>query len=289
MGFGQHQSFYLRPQWLYKGIKEVKENPRFFYDNTHFEQLGIGKNMAKSAKYWLLATSLLEEKKQSGKTEHHITQLGSIINKYDTYIQHPLTKSILHYKLTSDSKVATTWFWFFNVYKEVIFDKTTLLESLEKWVNSSLKKSISINSLKRDIDCLIQMYNSNNLNSATPEDVIRSPFEDLFLISNTVKSAYKKTAVDIAYKHETLFITLLLFLEQNEISEVGLDEIVSGEGMWGKIYNLSRTNIIDSLEEMQKVYPISFTRTNRLDVVRLTKETYSLEYLEHFFEKEVLV
>ena len=43
MAFGQHQTFYLRQQWLSKGIRELIENSRFFYEADHFEKLGVGK------------------------------------------------------------------------------------------------------------------------------------------------------------------------------------------------------------------------------------------------------
>ncbi|KSU48830.1 MULTISPECIES: DUF4007 family protein [Exiguobacterium] len=288
MGFGQHQSFYLRPQWLYKGLTEIKSDARFFYNDTHFEQLGLGKNMAKSAKYWLFSTGLMEEKRQSGKTEHHLTSLGELVDKYDKYIQHPVTKSILHYILASDPKIATSWYWFFNVFKESIFDKAILIETLEIWIGHTLEKSVSSNSLKRDIDCLIQMYGPNNL-SSTPEDVIKSPFEELGLVSNTVKGTYKKTPLDTVFKFEVLFITFLIYIERNELTEVSLDELIDGENLWGRIFNLSRSEIVNCLEEMQKRYPIIFTRTNRLDVVRITDTTNYLDYMERFFENEVVL
>ena len=78
MGFGQHQTFYLRQQWLTKGLTEVNKNSRFFFEPEHFEILGVGKNMAKSIRHWLNVTQLIEEKR-SNKTEFVMTDLAKVI------------------------------------------------------------------------------------------------------------------------------------------------------------------------------------------------------------------
>jgi hypothetical protein len=80
VGYGQHQSFYLRPHWLYKALKEIKNDERFFYDEFCFEKLGVGKNMAKSIRYWCTATNVMEEqRRKDGKTVHKLTQFGELI------------------------------------------------------------------------------------------------------------------------------------------------------------------------------------------------------------------
>ena len=57
----RHESFSIREGWLVKGIKAFVENNKVFSASDATDILGIGTNMVKSLKYWLLATTLIEE------------------------------------------------------------------------------------------------------------------------------------------------------------------------------------------------------------------------------------
>ena len=286
MAFGQHQTFYLRQQWLTKGLTEVKKNPRFFYEEDHFEILGVGKNMAKSIRHWLNVTQLTEEKR-SGKTEVILTELGELVYKHDYYVKNRFTLGLLHYLIATEKNEATTWYWFFNIFNERVFTKTLLVEHLEKWVQENYEKAVSQTSLKRDVDCLLQLYCLKEYKQFTPEDVIKSPFEVLKLTEETSAPYFIKTSIDSnSVMLELLFITLLKYMHKHAIYEVSLNELVNGPELWGKVFNLTRDVIIDHLGELQNRYDVEFTRTNRLDVVRLKQEISWIEAIRNIFENE---
>ncbi|MCM3364227.1 DUF4007 family protein [Niallia sp. Sow4_A1] len=286
MGFGQHQSFYLRPQWLHKGMFEVKQNPRFFYEDDHFERLGIGKNMAKSVRHWMNATNVMKDIKSS-ITEQHLTDFGLIVENYDPHLQKKFTIGLLHYFLTTNEKIATTWYWFFNYFKEDVFDRNSVLEALEAWVKNTQDKLVSTNSLKRDIDCLFLTYLMKNFENATPEDVIKSPFEELGLIVQTLRTSYTKMPLVDAKNYQLLFASLLIYTQKHDVYEISIDDLVNAPELWGKVYNLNRSSIVETIEEMQKQFPIIFTRTNRLDIVRIKEQIDPITYIQAFYEEEV--
>ena len=61
----RHESFSIREGWLSKGLLSLKDNKNVFTGQEATDLLGIGTNMVKSLKYWMLATGLIiEEKKQ---------------------------------------------------------------------------------------------------------------------------------------------------------------------------------------------------------------------------------
>lgn len=288
MAFGQHQTFYLRQQWLTKGLTEVRKNPRFFYEEEHFEVLGVGKNMAKSIRHWLNVTQLTEEKR-STKTEVVLSALGEIVYKHDYYVKNRFTLGLLHYLIVTEKKEATTWYWFFNVFNERIFTKALLIDALEKWVKDNFEKSVSNTSLKRDIDCLLQLYCLKEYKKMTPEDVIKSPFEALKLVEETSAPYFVKNTVDAKnVMSQLLFVTLVKYMEKNQINEVSLNELVNAPELWGKVFNLTRDAIIDNLVELQTKYGIEFTRTNRLDIVRLKEEISWIEAVQMIYENEVI-
>lgn len=289
MAFGQHQTFYLRQQWLTKGLTEVQNNSRFFYEEEHFEILGVGKNMAKSIRHWLNVTQLTKEKR-SVKTEIELTSLGELIYKHDYYVKNRFTLGLLHYLIATEKNEATTWYWFFNIFNERIFTKALLLDALEKWVKDNFTKSVSSATLKRDIDCLLQLYCLKEYRKLTPEDVIKSPFETLKLIEETSAPYFVKHSIDAkAILPSLLFVTLAKYMEKNEIKEVSLNELVNAPELWGKVFNLTRDTIIDCLGELQNQYNIEFTRTNRLDVVRFTEDVSWIDTVKMIYENEVVV
>lgn len=286
MGFAQHQSFYLRPQWLNKGMTEIKKNPRFFYEADHFETLGVGKNMAKSIRYWMHATCVIEEVK-STHIEHHLTKFGELVEQYDPYLQRPFTIGLLHYFLTTDKDTATTWYWFFNHFKEDVFDRQSALEALESWVKGNIKKSVSASSLKRDIDCLFLTYLVKEFNNLTPEEVIRSPFEELGLMTQTIRINSTKMPLLYSNNYELLFASLLLYSNKYDNLEFSIEELVNAPELWGKIFNLNRSTIVEIILDMQKTFPVTFTRTNRLDIVRIKEEIDPISFIQSVLEREV--
>lgn len=289
MAFGQHQTFYLRQQWLTKGLLEAQKDSRFFYHKDHFEILGVGKNMAKSIRYWLLATQLVEEKR-STQTEVVLSDLGNIVYEKDLYTKQPFTIGLLHYLLVTEKDIATAWYWFFNIFNERVFTKEILLEQLTKWVSETQEKEVSANSLKRDVDCLLALYTAKVYENQTPEDVIRSPFEMLGLTKKHegAEIVYMKKSLQSSATFDILYTTLVKYFNKHQVTEVSLTDLVSAPELWGKVFNMSRDQIIDCLDEMKKVYGITFTQTNHLDIVRIEDQNWLDVVKEIYTENEVL-
>src|SRR5690606_31261237 len=182
MGYGQHQSFYLRDRWLNKALKHLSNDMRFFYDKEAFEKMGLGKNMVQSLRFWVVATEVVEESfNEERKKVHHITDFGKLMYEYDRFIQFKDTASIIHYNLSKQKEPSTVWYWFFNILNETVISKEELLEQFIVWVKSNEEKSVSERSLKRDIDCLIRFYTAGQ-NNEDPEEVIQSPINKVQLV-----------------------------------------------------------------------------------------------------------
>ena len=58
MRFKAHESFFIRKGWLYKGLRNIKEQPELFSSKNinPSDVLGIGTNMVRSLRYWLQVT-----------------------------------------------------------------------------------------------------------------------------------------------------------------------------------------------------------------------------------------
>jgi hypothetical protein len=60
MRFGGHETFAIREGWLHRGLRLLVEEPGQLLDEYAADWLGVGRNMAKSIRYWLAATGLAD-------------------------------------------------------------------------------------------------------------------------------------------------------------------------------------------------------------------------------------
>jgi len=290
MAYGRHESFYLRDKWISKGMKSINNDPRFFYDNDGFEKIGLGKNMVRSLRFWLLAMDIMMETEE--KT-HVLTELGQLVYESDRLLQKNETVSILHYHLVCNhNDLATVFYWYFNVYKETLTQRPDLKKSFRTWVKNNEPKQVSEKSLDRDIDVLIQLY-TKNANENDPEDFIFSPFTKINLIKEEPSEDKYENIRKISPEVENIGLTalyyvLLRYAFENDIELISLDEIINENFLWGKVFNLSRNRIIEALNKLTKheTFPIEYVRTNNLDNVKVSKIN-PIDYLCHEINKDI--
>jgi hypothetical protein len=288
LAYGQHQSFYLRDRWLSKALRYLLEDKRFFYNKDSFEKVGLGKNMLQSLRFWVIATRVVEEKvDKDQKRVHYITPLGEVIYKFDRFVRFNETASILHYEMTKEKEPATAWYWFFNIFPQQVVSKDELLQSFVYWVNEQETREVSIKSLKRDIECLLKLYTAGH-STFDPEEVIHSPIHKIGLIEENNNIIYKKVPGIDDIGITALMYSLLDYKVRKGIDTVSVDEIANEKGLWGKIFNMDRSSVVNALELLanRSVYPISFTRTNNLDTVKLP-DISPIEYLQFKYARKV--
>lgn len=288
MGYGQHQSFYLRERWLNKAMGHIEKDERFFYDKEAFEKIGLGKNMVQSLRFWVLATKVVEETfNNERKKIYKTTKFGKLLYKYDKFLQFPDSAAILHYHLCAQKEPSTAWYWFFNILNDTIILKEELAKSFIQWVKNNETKEVSEKSLKRDIDCLIRLYIAG-INNEDPEEVIQSPIYRLNIVNESKGVVYKVNGDPQLIGYTALMYILLKFKENQEIDTLTIEEIINNEGLWGKVFNMTRPSVINALEHLTNhpFFPIIFTRTNNLDTIRIPNID-PIEFLNQEYARKV--
>ena len=194
MRFGGHETFPVREGWLHKGLRLVAEDPRKLCDEYSADWLGVGRNMAKSIRYWLQATGLCEQ--VSGRRLRkgamlQPTRLGNLVWERDPYFTDIGTWWVLHVNLISSEDHAFTWDWFFNSFKLLRFDKAVCVDGLQRFLQMQRGRLPSLRTLDRDVSCLLQSYSRSIPDRRVdPEEAQESPFVELGLLSHYRTSGY---------------------------------------------------------------------------------------------------
>jgi len=184
--FARHETFHPRFGWLKKGFDRAVQNPQVFLAEDATVQLGVGKNMVRSLRYWETAFKLLQNDQP---TEFGTQLLGA--GGWDPYLEDPASLWLLHWKLlehTPDEPCqVTAWYVTFNYLRQVEFDEAALMRAVQDYRDRHSPRTAD-SSLKKDVSCLLRMYVAQSAKSLTSEDSLDCPFTQLGLIQNAGES-----------------------------------------------------------------------------------------------------
>ena len=182
MRFGGHESFAIREGWLSRGLELLSTAPHLL-DHEHSEDhLGVGRNMAKSIRHWLVATGLAEQI-PDGNASLAPSKLGALVYRKDPHLLDLGTWWILHVNLVSNPEQAFTWNWFFNHWSIQRFDRAPCIEGLKRYAATKLSRCPSTRTLERDVAAMLQSYaRAVPARVDDPEDSSDSPLQDLGLM-----------------------------------------------------------------------------------------------------------
>lgn len=281
MAYGRHQSFFLKNNWINKGIKAIQGDHLIFSSIENYKNLGIGKNMFMALKYWLQALNIVD-------LNFVLTNFGTYILNNDLSCNDNFTLNLLHYFLVlnqpiNNVEVSDTFYYVFNRYDFKSFSKEELLDSLINYDHDN-GKNTSVKTLSRDIDCLIQTY--TKLDKSHPEDLNFSVLAKLKLFK---KQKEYLTRVPLSFEmisKDAMYYVILRMSENKGYRSLTVDEIENEELSLGRIFHLTRTDIINLIEEMiADGYPLVITRTNNLDTILINDDRSTQEYLSKILER----
>ena len=69
MAFGRNETFFLKYNWTYKALHAVNQNKDFLSLPNSYLDLGVGKNMLSSIRYWLGAYQILDSNGEAFKDD----------------------------------------------------------------------------------------------------------------------------------------------------------------------------------------------------------------------------
>lgn len=255
MKFGGHETFPLRDNWLFKGMQLLKMHGDLFADHRRaIAFLGVGKNMVKSLRHWLLATEFAYS--QGNKLSPSI--IGKLIDKYDPYYDRLGSIWLIHYLLTCNKEYATTWYWFFNKFAVSEFTHESAVQHLHNFCQT-VDKKVSFTTLTRDLTVLLKMYAEVDFcKNKTPEDIDICPltrlsllkkFNDAFQIANPEQLPI-----------EIFGYALVRFWQQwfPELPQFSFEELLVRDFSPTKVFCLTIDNTVEMLDRLTERFPKQF-------------------------------
>lgn len=289
-----NESFSIREGWLAKGLFALDKNRCVFSEETAMDDLGVGSKMVKSIKYWLLASHLVEEKREKNSKHSLVpTQyFGEIVKNHDPYFEDVFTLWIIHYYISADVEFNTVWNLFFNRFNVTDFTKNAMVDKLVDECNKLYNKGNSLyNSIDSDCGVLLKMYTSSEEMVADPEENLTSPFSELGLVARgSERSSYMKVR-PLYSKLDRLAVLYVMTanLPEDKIS-VDIDTLLTQDNNVGKIFNLDRNMINEYLDRLRQEGFIELNRTAGLDMIYISRKLSLTEILETYYtqnEEEV--
>ena len=295
--FGRHETFSLRFSWLTKGFQAFKRMPDVFNADTATVDLGVGKNMVASIRYWLRACQIITP--DSSAT----TEIGeSIFNEktgFDPYLEDEATIWLLHWLLASNSSLATSWYWFFNKYHKPEFTSEELVTSLNDFVKDVIieGKKPSIATLKNDAQLIHRMYTQSKGNGRTPlEEALDSPLALLRLMTQTAggRRYISRPEVRHTLPLAVLGYSVIQIMAERNLKSIPIEDLMYSRGAYcapGAVFRLTENDLITKLEKLVHYLPniLDIRDTAGIHQVFLINECEAVEFLHEHYKNAVEV
>ena len=186
--FSGHETFPLRYGWLKKAFDRVAEtegqpeNRAACWDEDAIARFGVGKNMVASMRHWAKAAGVVKE---PAINSVRTTELGRLLfgpTGLDPYMEHPATLWLIHWQLAARGE-KTTWFWAFNHYPAITFERDSLIKKLDRLAKDRNWSRVANSTIKNDVACFVRTYVARPPSGRTgQDDALESPLTELGLI-----------------------------------------------------------------------------------------------------------
>ena len=258
--FSGHETFPLRYGWLKKCFdrvaetEQVIENKSLCWGDDSIARYGVGKNMVSSMRHWSTVCGIIEE--TPGTNKVNTTSLGKFLfgdRGVDPYLENPNSLWLIHWKLATEWKKKTTWFWAFSYYSAVTFERDTLINRLQRdWPKASKT------TIKNDVACFVRTYATQLVTSkAGREDSLECPLTELGLIKPVSKRdefRFNRGPKSTLGNGTFIFALLEFWREFSPASSTLSFEAIAHEpGSPGRVFMLDENDVADRLSMLDSV------------------------------------
>lgn len=300
-----HETFPCRYTWLPKAVRGLDADSRLFADEERaMVDLGVGKNMVRSIRFWSLATGMaVTESKGAGAT---LTDLATTLlgkRGLDPYLEDRRTLWLLHWKLaTNVQNPLLAWDYLLNRWQEPEFTPSTAIKALEK-VASAQSDRVSRATLEQHFDAFLHTYvPTRGRKGDVQEDNLDCPLVELQLIVKAGdreidRSSGKREPIYVFRREEKPDITPELFVycldefwRNRHVSEktLPLREVAHGHGSPGQVFKLAEDDVRTRIEAIDRASDglFSYSESASLQQIQKTRDAKPQVLLKGIYSAE---
>jgi hypothetical protein len=304
-----HESFPCRYTWLPKAVRGLAADSTLFADEERaMVDLGVGKNMVRSIRFWSFATGMATVASRGAGpslTELAVTLLGK--GGLDPFLEDRRTLWLIHWNLSTNvENPLLAWDYLLNRWQEPELIPSAAIKALQR-AGASQGSRISQTTLEQHFDAFLHTYvPTRGRKGDVQEDNLDCPLVELQLIVKVgereiERSSGKREPIYVFRREEKPDITPELFVyclndfwQQRHINErtLPLREIAHGYGSPGQVFKLAEEDVLARVEDLARrssglfVYNESASlqqirKTGEGKRITLLKAIYSAEEVEH--------
>lgn len=262
--FSGHETFPLRYGWLKKAYDRVAEtaeqdnNKALCWGEDAIAVFGVGKNMVSSMRHWANIAGVIEE--PSGTNQVVTTELGDMLfgkDGVDPYLEHPTSLWLIHWKLATEYKKKTTWFWAFSHYPQVTFERDQLIARIDRLAKERDWPRVSHSTVKNDVACFVRTYAAQPASAkGGQDDSLESPLTELGLIKRVSKrDEFRFVRGPKSTLGDGTFVYALIDFWSgfSSASTLSFEAIAHEPGSPGKVFLFDENDVVDRLINLEDV------------------------------------
>ncbi|MBO9595459.1 MAG: DUF4007 family protein [Niabella sp.] len=287
--FSGHESFICKQFWLKKTF-DFSQAGKSFNEDTAVVDLGVGKNMVTSLRYWGKAFGILDENDAPTALANYL--FGT--NGRDLYLEDFATLWLLHYSLLKTNRFSIASLLFNELRKERIeFTKEQLVNFILRKAREYEANTDNLNTIERDANVLIRMYSKPQKGDHIDiEDDFTGVLIDLDLLKRFKQRDLDHKLVDW-YKIESeeridlpceivLFSILDNYQDQQTIT---FRELLTGLNAPGTVFALNPDGLYNKLNEISEKYnrQVVYTETAGNEVLQIKKTINKYDILNDYY------
>lgn len=272
--FSGHESFVCRYAWLPEAYRALRADPQIFSDEPRaMVELGLGKNMVRSLRFWVEVAGLAEPNPERGRGLRTTTFGDALFGEHgvDRYLEDRRTLWLLHWKLSSREEGALfAWDYLFSRWP---YPELTRTEAIAAFMRESerLGHDHSQVTLTQHLDVFLQSYLGARSGKTALEDSLDGPLVELELLQTLGQRKGEGGRFEPVYgfrREPKAEITAALFdycvvdfWQRYHPSEASLTlrDITMAPGSPGQVFKLPEDDVRARLEANDSTYASPYT------------------------------
>ncbi|MCI0724325.1 MAG: DUF4007 family protein [Acidobacteria bacterium] len=301
-----HESFTCRYTWLPKAVHGLRKNPKLFADEAEaMVDLGVGKNMVRSIRFWAQAMGVVTARKNG---EYCLTDFGvSLLGERgrDPFLEDIRTLWLLHWKLATDvENPLLAWDYLLNRWQDPELIPSQALRALEKEATRETE-GVSPVTLEQHFNTFLHTYvPTHGRKGEVQEDNLDCPLVELEFIVKVGdreldRSSGRREPIYTFNREEKQEITPELFTyclddfwttRHKGESTMPFREVAHGHGSPGQIFKLPEEDIRARVELLAKQSGGLFTYSESANLQQIRKlvERRNSELLKEIYSAELI-